>query len=100
MKLTESQRKQLRRLGHALKPVVLIGASGLSDSVAAEIDAALEHHELIKIRIRVGDRAERDRVMQSVVERLRAELIQRIGNMALIYRRAEEPKLSLPERTT
>jgi len=98
--LTESQRKQLRRLGHALKPVVLIGASGLSDSVAAEIDAALEHHELIKIRIRVGDRAERDRVMQSVVERLRAELIQRIGNMALIYRRAEEPKLSLPERTT
>ena len=98
--MTESQRKQLRRLGHALKPVVLIGASGLSDSVAAEIDAALEHHELIKIRIRVGDRAERDRVMQSVVERLRAELIQRIGNMALIYRRAEEPKLSLPERTT
>jgi len=96
--LTESQRKQLRRLGHALKPVVLIGASGLSDSVAAEIDAALEHHELIKIRIRAGDRAERDRVMQRVVERLRAEPIQRIGNMALIYRRAQEPKLSLPER--
>lgn len=96
--MTESQRKQLRRLGHALKPVVLIGASGLSDSVAAEIDAALEHHELIKIRIRAGDRAERDRVMQRVVERLRAEPIQRIGNMALIYRRAQEPKLSLPER--
>lgn len=100
MKLTENQRKHLRRLGHALKPVVMIGASGLSDSVAAEIDLALAHHELIKIRIRVGERAQRDRVLQGVVKRLRAELIQRIGNMVLLYRPAEEPKIALPESGT
>ncbi|NIW25259.1 MAG: ribosome assembly RNA-binding protein YhbY [Gammaproteobacteria bacterium] len=97
MKLTENQRKHLRRLGHALKPVVMIGNAGLTDAVAAEIDAALEHHELIKIRVRVGDRTKRDDVMDGVVERLSAELVQRIGNMALLYRPAEEPKLALPE---
>lgn len=100
MNLTESQRKHLRRLGHALKPVVMIGHAGLTDSVAAEIDVALEHHELIKIRVRVGDRTQRDRVMDGIVERLRAELIQRIGNMALLYRPAEEPKLDLPQTAT
>jgi len=100
MKLTESQRKHLRRLGHALKPVVMIGNAGLTDSVATEIDAALEHHELIKIRVRVGDRAQRDRVMNGVVERLLAELVQRIGNMALLYRPAEEPKLTLPQTSS
>ncbi len=96
MNMTENQRKHLRRLGHALKPVVMIGNAGLTDSVAAEIDTALEHHELIKIRVRVGDRKERDDVMSGIVERMRAELIQRIGNMVLIYRAAEEPKLTLP----
>ena len=96
MNMTENQRKHLRRLGHALKPVVMIGNAGLTDSVAAEIDTALEHHELIKIRVRVGDRKERDDVMSGIVERIRAELIQRIGNMVLIYRAAEEPKLTLP----
>ena len=98
MNLSESQRKHLRRLGHALKPVVMIGASGLTDPVAAEIDAALEHHELIKISVRVGDRAQRDRVLQDAAERMRAELVQRIGNMALLYRPAEKPKLALPQR--
>ena len=90
MNLTEIQRKQLRRLGHTRKPVVRIGNAGLTEPVVAEIDAALAHHELIKISVRVGDRAERDRLMQSVVERLHADLIQRIGNVALIYRAAPE----------
>ncbi len=100
MNLTESQRKHLRRLGHALKPVVMIGNAGLTDSVATEIDAALEHHELIKIRVRVGDRTARDQVMNGVAKRLHAALIQRIGNMALLYRPAEEPKLVLPRTAT
>ncbi len=100
MNLTESQRKHLRRLGHALKPVVMIGNAGLTDSVATEIDAALEHHELIKIRVRVGDRRARDQVMNGVAKRLHAALIQRIGNMALLYRPAEEPKLVLPRTAT
>ncbi|MGI9259523.1 MAG: ribosome assembly RNA-binding protein YhbY [Gammaproteobacteria bacterium] len=96
MSLTESQCKHLRRLGHALKPTVLVGASGLTDSVVAEVESSLAHHELIKIRVRSGDREQRDAVIGEIVARTTAELIQRVGNMALIYRAAEEPKIVLP----
>ncbi|HEY5622506.1 MAG TPA: ribosome assembly RNA-binding protein YhbY [Gammaproteobacteria bacterium] len=96
MSLTESQCKHLRGLGHGLKPLVFVGAGGLSDSVVAEVDSTLAHHELIKIRVRSGNRQERDAVIGEIVARTAAELIQRVGNMALIYRPAEEPKIDLP----
>jgi len=97
VRLTESQTKHLRRLGHALKPVVLIGAAGASPAVLAEIDGALEHHELIKIRIRCEDRQTRDAVLSKLLADSGAALIQRIGHVALIYRTAEEPKINLPK---
>lgn len=96
MSLTESQCKHLRRLGHALKPTVLIGASGLTDGVVAEVESSLAHHELIKVRVRSGDREQRDAAIGEIVARTAAELIQRVGNMALIYRAADEPKIVLP----
>ncbi len=96
MKLTESQSRHLRRLGHPLKPVVLIGAAGASPTVLAELNSALDHHELIKIRIRAGDRAARDAVIDKLVAESDAMLIQRVGHVALIYRRAEQPKIILP----
>lgn len=96
MSLTESQCKHLRRLGHTLKPTVLVGASGLSDSVVAEVDRTLAHHELIKVSVRSGNRKERDAVISEIVARTSAELIQRVGNMALIYRAAEQPRIVLP----
>jgi len=96
MSLRRAQCKHLRRLGCALKPVVLIGAGGLSESVLAELDNALAHHELIKVRVRVGDRGRRDEVLAQLVTRSGATLVQRIGNVALLYRAAEEPKIHLP----
>lgn len=86
MSLSESQKKRLRGLGHALKPIVMIGDAGLTDAVAAEYLVALEHHELIKVRVKVGDRGERDRIIEELCKRGAAELVQRIGNMALLYR--------------
>ncbi len=58
--LSDAQRKYLRRLGHELNPVVLIGNSGLGPNLVAEMDGALAHHELVKVRARVGDREARD----------------------------------------
>jgi RNA-binding protein len=92
MALSEAQRKYLRGLGHALKPVVMVGDSGLTDAVRAEFESSLEHHELIKIRVKVGDRDERDRIMRSLCESADAALVQRIGNMALVYRENPEKK--------
>lgn len=96
MKLTESQSKYLRRLGHPLKPVVLFGAAGASPAVLAELDSALHHHELVKVRIRTGDRVARDTALKKIVADSSATLIQRIGHVALVYRQAEEPKIILP----
>ena len=56
MKLSETQKKYLRGLGHKLKPLIMIGESGLTDSVYGEFDSTLSHHELIKVRVRAGER--------------------------------------------
>lgn len=96
MKLTERQLKHLRRMGHALKPVVTVGGGGASPAVVAELDQALEHHELVKVRVRAGDRERRDAALETLLEGCRGVLVQRIGHTALIYRRAEEPRLALP----
>ena len=98
MSLTESQCKHLRGLGHHLKPLVLVGSAGLSAGVLAEINSSLEHHELIKVRIRSGGRKERDALIAELATRSAAHVIQRIGNVALIYRAAEKPAIVLPDR--
>jgi len=96
MSLTVSQCKYLKGLGHGLKPLVLIGSGGLSKRVVAEVDSTLDHHELIKVRVRSGDRKERDALIQDLVGRSSAQLVQRIGNVALLYRAAEKPTIVLP----
>jgi len=97
MHLTERQRKHLRGLAHALKPTVLIGASGLSDAVLTEVDKTLQHHELIKIRVRVGNRRLRDTTIEELSRITGADIIQKIGNAVALYRpRLEGSAIKLP----
>ncbi len=63
MTLTERQKKHLRKLGHELHPIVLVGQRGLNAGVVEELKLALEHHELVKLRARVGDRESRDAML-------------------------------------
>ena len=91
MPLTEQQKKRLRGLGHKLKPVVTIAGNGLSDGVVSEIDRALTDHELIKIKLAVGDKAARMAVAEQLCARAKAELVQSIGNVLLVLRRTSEP---------
>lgn len=86
MILGESQKKYLRGRGHRLKPLTVVGGAGLSESVLAEFESTLAHHELIKIRVRAADRAARDEIIQSLCANHAAILIQRVGNVALLYR--------------
>ena len=92
MMLSESQKKYLRGLGHGLKPVVMVGDAGLTETVMSEFNSCLEHHELIKVRVKVGDRSERDRIIARLCDSGQAELVQRIGNMALLFRENPEKK--------
>ena len=83
--------RQLRGIGHKLKPVVTVAGKGLSDAVLLELDRALRDHELIKIKLAVGSRETRDALLRELLARSAAELDQQIGNTALILRRSAEP---------
>ncbi len=87
MELTETQKKRLRSRAHDLKPVVMIGQHGLKPTVLEEITNALDYHQLIKIKLSVGDRELRDELLQQITHYSQATLIQRIGNIAVLYRR-------------
>ncbi len=100
MKLSETQKKYLRGLGHGLKPLVMVGEAGVSESLLAEFDTTLAHHELIKVSVRVGDRRVRDEVIEELCATGSAQLVQRVGNMALLYRENPErkKKIVIPNR--
>jgi RNA-binding protein len=87
MELVETQKKRLRSRAHALNPVVLIGQHGLKPTVLEEITIALEYHQLIKIKLSVGDRDLRDEMIAQIIQYSQAQLIQRVGNVAVLYRR-------------
>ena len=96
--MTKTQKKFLLSLSHNDDPVVWIGQHGLTDNVMVEIEAALDHHELIKIKIRVGERKERDSVIDSICKQTSSEVIKRIGNVVTLFRRnSVEPKIKLPK---
>ena len=96
MELSNRQRKHLRGLGHALHPVVTVAGKGLSDAVMAEIETALEHHELIKVKLR-ADRAQRNAWTDAIAASTGALLVHRIGQVACFYRRnPESPVIDLP----
>jgi len=95
--LTDAQRKYLRRLGHERNPIVLVGQGGISPNLVAELERALTDHELVKVRARVGDRDVRDRILDELAAATGAELVQRIGHVALYYRANPlQPGILLP----
>lgn len=84
--LNEAQKRHLRRLGHALKPVVMMGSAGLTPAVSAEIELALAHHELIKVKLVSEDREQRQALATGIADTAKAVLVQSVGNMILLYR--------------
>ncbi len=84
--LSNTQKKQLKGMAHSLKPVVMVGQHGMKDSINDEIAQAIKHHQLIKIKIGLGDRDARDKLITKIVETHNAILVQRIGNIAVLYR--------------
>ena len=96
--LTERQRRHLRGLAHALKPVVRLGGAGLTEAVARETARALRDHELIKVRAPGGDRAARDELFLTLARRTGSSVVHRIGNVAVLYRpRPEPPGILIPD---
>lgn len=101
MALTNEQRKSYRNIGHKLNPIVTVAGNGVTDGVLNELNRALDDHELIKIKLSLGDRDLKKECVVEVVKQTGAELVQQIGNTALLLRRNPKanPKLSNLQRT-
>lgn len=94
--LTNPQRRFLRGLTHHLKPVVTVADKGLTENVMAEIDTALDHHELLKVKLR-ADRETRHSLMDEIERRSGAQRVHCIGQVACFFRRNQKkPVIELP----
>ena len=100
MSLSPEQRREYRAIAHNLKPVIIVGDKGLSEGLQEELERALNDHELIKIKVASQDRETRHEAITALCESSGAELVQTIGKIAVILRRAKKPnpKLSNPFR--
>jgi len=98
MSLTKNQIKTLRGLCHTLKPVIMIGQKGLTSEVLDELEIALNHHELVKIKIAVDDRDARKEMINKLCEQSQSESVQVIGKTVSVFRRNEkDPVIELPK---
>ena len=94
--LTPAQRKEHRAAAHHLDPVVMIGAEGATAAVEKELDAALNAHGLVKVRVFSDDRAAREALLAELAEKLSAAPIQHIGKLLVLWRPI--PPKAKPER--
>ncbi|WP_131864417.1 ribosome assembly RNA-binding protein YhbY [Biostraticola tofi] len=96
MNLNNKQKQHLKGLAHPLKPVVMLGNNGLTEGVLAEIEQALEHHELIKVKIAAEERETKTLIADAIVRETGAVNVQVIGNILVLFRPTKERKITLP----
>lgn len=95
MPLSQEQKKRFKAIGHHLKPVLIVAENGLSEGVLAELERALNDHELIKVQLRLTEREDRQAIVAELAQVGRCELVQVIGKMALLYRKNPQPNRHL-----
>jgi RNA-binding protein len=98
MTLTNKQKQFLKGLAHSLKPVVQLGQNGLTEGVLAEIDNAINHHELIKVRVTSEDRENKALIIEAIIRETKSIKIQAIGHVLTLYKQNEERKIDLPKK--
>jgi len=85
-----SLKQTLKAKAHHLKPVILLGAKGLTPAVIEETNIALLSHELIKVKINGAEKEDRRVIADEMCQQLKAELIQLIGSTVIIYRKNKD----------
>lgn len=98
MNLSNKQNQYLKGLAHPLKPVVQLGNNGLTEGVLAEIENALNFHELIKVKVPSDDKEEKQMIMDAIIGETKAVKVQAIGHILVLYRQSDERKISVPKR--
>lgn len=96
MTLSAADKKHYRTLAHNLNPVIIIGDKGLTENLMDELFRALRDHELIKVKIAIGDRDDRAQIIEHLLATTKAELVQQIGKVVVLLKKnpKAKPKLS------
>jgi len=97
MSISTKQNQFLRGLAHKLKPVIIVGNAGLTESVMEEIKLTLDHHELIKVKLNANDRAQRMEFCRNITTECEAHHVQSIGHIAVFYKPSRNNKITLPK---
>ena len=104
MELKGFQKRYLRGQSHAVKPLVQVGKHGLTDTVVASLNEALEHHELVKVRVRSGEsKDEKRELIAELCSQTRAAQVSMVGHTVTLYRQHPDPderKVELPRRSS
>jgi len=95
--LNGKQKRHLRALGHKLKPVIQIGKKDLEDALIIEACTALDHHELVKVRLLDSCLLDIHEASEILAEACSAEVAQILGKTFLLYRPAKKPVIILPQ---
>ncbi|WP_439257572.1 ribosome assembly RNA-binding protein YhbY [Lonepinella sp. BR2271] len=98
MTLSTKQKQFLKGLAHHLNPVVMLGGNGLTEGVLAEIDNALNYHELIKVKVAGADRDTKQLIIDAIVRETQSVAVQTIGHIVVLYRQSEDKKIQLPKK--
>jgi len=96
-RLSNTQKRFLKTKSHPLKAVVIVAGNGLNENVLAAIEEVLNHHELIKIKIKADSREDKANIVNSIVKQTNAHQIQLIGHVLTLYRQSEQHKIVLPK---
>ncbi|ASK78371.1 RNA-binding protein [Paraphotobacterium marinum] len=97
MKLTSKQIKFLKSEAHHLKPIVLMGANGLTEGVIVEIESAVAFHELVKVKLVSSDKETKDLIIDAILRETHSEFVQVVGNILTLYKSSPEKKYNLPK---
>lgn len=95
--LTPSQVKFLRGIAHGLNPIIIIGSKGVTESLMQELESSLEHHELLKIKIAIGEKDDRKEIIEHIVAQTKSQLVQSIGKTCVIFRAKKQTEIQLPK---
>ena len=104
MQLTGAQRKYLRGLAHHLNPGAFVGAKGLTQALTAEIEAALDGAELIKIKfVDHKDKTLKTGILDEISLQTGAAVAGMVGHVAVLYRphkNKDKRRIALPWQKT
>ncbi len=91
MALSNALKKRFRAIGHNLTPVVIIAQKGITENIHDEIERALKDHELIKLKMVTANRSDKRALTESICSEFKAQCVQSIGHIILLYRAAKNP---------